>query len=700
MAIKFLNEDKQPLSAIIHHMKYARYLEDKKRRESFEETVERNKQMHLLHYEKHFEQYPELREDIEKAYNDFILTGKVLPSMRSMQFAGTPIEINPSRIYNCSFFHINHTDAFSEGMFLLLSGVGTGYSVQKHHIEQLPPLLGVQKNETRRYLVTDSIEGWAEAVKVLVESYYKGSPEIEFDFRGIRPKGARLITSGGKAPGPEPLRQSLVRIKSIFENALQERGFGTKLKTIEAHDIMCHIADAVLSGGIRRAAMISLFSFGDEEMLEAKFGSWWENNPQRGRSNNSVVAVRDKITEDDFWKFWKKVEASRSGEPGIFFTNDSEYGLNPCAEISLRTNQFCNLTTINAATIESQEDLEERVWAATLLGTLQAGYTNFHYLRPEWKKTTEKEALLGVSMTGIASGSVMSYDLKKASSLIKPLNKKYADMIGINPAARASSIKPEGTTSLLLGTSSGMHAWHNDYYLRRVRVNKNEAIYSYLSVMYPELLEDDYFSPQTTAIISVPQKAPDDAILRTEPAISSLERLKTLSIDWVRPGHSKGKNRNNVSCTISVRDDEWAEVGDWMWKNKEHYTAIAVLPYDGGTYIQAPFEDLKDGWVLKLEDDSVLRIGQGEIEVRNGEHAEVVKKTTTELANHINGYQVRNLFGQFKNISSLRYMTKKEQYEELASRLHTVDVSNVPEDEDNTSLQGELACAGAACDVK
>jgi ribonucleoside-diphosphate reductase alpha chain len=446
--------------------------------------------------------------------------------------------------------------------------------------------------------------------------------------------------------------------------------------------------------------MISLFSFDDEEMLEAKFGAWWENNPQRGRANNSAVAVRDKITEDDFWRFWKKVEASRAGEPGIFFTNDSEWGLNPCAEISLRTNQFCNLTTINAATIESQEDLEERVWAATLLGTLQAGYTNFHYLRPIWKKTTEKEALLGVSMTGIASGKVMSYDLKKASSTIKSINKKYADILGINAAARASSIKPEGTTSLLLGTSSGMHAWHNDYYLRRVRVNKNEAIYSYLKVMYPELLEEDYFSPQTTAIITVPQRAPDDAILRTEPAVNALERLKSLSIDWVRPGHTKGKNRNNVSCTISVKDNEWDEVGSWMWENREFYTAVAVLPADLGTYIQAPFEDLEDRYVMKLEDDSVLRLNQNEIEVRNGEEGEVVKKTISELANHINGFQVRSMFGKFKNITSLKYMTKREQYEELASRLHAVDVSHVPEEDDNTSLQGELACAGSSCDVK
>lgn len=261
------------------------------------------------------------------------------------------------------------------------------------------------------------------------------------------------------------------------------------------------------------------------------------------------------------------------------------------------------------------------------------------------------------------------------------------------------------TTSLLLGTSSGMHAWHNDYYLRRVRVNKNEAIYQYLNTMYPELLEEDFFSPQSSAIITVPQKAPEGAILRTESAIDSLERLKALSIAWIRPGHAKGKNRNNVSCTISVKDNEWNEVGTWMWQNREHYTAIAVLPYDGGTYVQAPFEDIVDGYVITLDNGSVLRGLQPEqlVEVRNAskpeELQEVEKISVSELANHINGFQLRDLHGTFRLISALRYMTKKEQYELLAQFLNTVDVSHVPEIEDNTHMQGEVACGGGACEV-
>ena len=704
MSIQFLNEDKQPLSAIIHHMKYARYLEHEKRRESWEETVERNKQMHLKKYSQQIKDYPELKDAISNVYDNFVKTGKVLPSMRSMQFGGLPIELNPARIYNCSFFHIDHPDAFSEAMFLLLSGVGTGYSVQKHHVEKLPPILGVRKEEPRRYLVADSIEGWADSIKILVESYFKGGNEVEFDLRAIRPKGTRLVTSGGKAPGPEPLRQALSEIKSVFENALQERGFGTMLKPIEAHDILCYIADAVLSGGIRRAAMIALFSFDDHEMLEAKFGPFWEKNPQRFRSNNSAVVMRDKITEEEFWKFWKKVEASKTGEPGIFFTEDSELGLNPCAEISLKSNQFCNLSTGNAATIESQEDFEERAEAESIIGTLQAGYTDFHYLRPIWKKVTEKEALLGVSLTGVATESTLELDFAAAAKKAKETNKKFAEMLGIKQAARVTAIKPEGTTSLLLGTSSGMHAWHNDYYLRRVRVNKNEAIYNYLKTMYPELLEDDFFTPEKSAVIVAPQKAPEGAILRTEPAVSALERLKKLSIEWVKPGHNKGKNKNNVSCTINVKDNEWNEVGDWMWKNREHYTAIAVLPYDGGNYIQAPFEDLNDGWVIKLENGEVIRkpassVSNDVLDVRDGESEEIQKKSISEVANNVNGYRLRDSKGLFQSIVSIKFMTKKEQYEELVEKLHEVDVSHVPEEEDGTDLSGELACAGGACVV-
>jgi len=374
------------------------------------------------------------------------------------------------------------------------------------------------------------------------------------------------------------------------------------LSTIEVHDIVCHIADAVLAGGIRRAALISLFSADDDQMISCKSGNWWETNPQRGRANNSAVLMRHKITKEFFMDIWKRVELSNAGEPGIYFNNDKDWGTNPCCEIALRPYQFCNLCEVNASDIESQEDLNERVKAAAFIGTLQAGYTDFHYLREVWQQTTEKEALIGVSMTGIGSGTVLGYDMQKAAQLVKRENTRVAKAIGINPAARCTTVKPAGTTSLALGTSSGIHAWHNDYYVRRVRVGKNESIYKYLVKNHPLLVEDEYFRPHDTAVISVPQKAPEGSILRTESPFQLLERIKKVATEWVLPGHRKGSNTHNVSATVSLKAEEWEDAGEWMWNNRKCYNGLSVLPFDGGTYTQAPFEDIDEGtYINKLQ---------------------------------------------------------------------------------------------------
>jgi ribonucleoside-diphosphate reductase alpha chain len=402
----------------------------------------------------------------------------------------------------------------------------------------------------------------------------------------IRPKGARLVTSGGKAPGPQPLKECLLKIGGL----LNEKENGDQLSPIEVHDIVCYIADAVLAGGIRRAALISLFSADDNEMLGAKAGAWWELNPQRGRANNSVVLMRHKIDKETFMNVWKRVEESRSGEPGFYLSNDKDWGCNPCCEIGLRPFQFCNLVEINVSDVSEQDDLNARARAASFIATLQASYTDFHYLRPVWKRTTEKEALIGVSMTGIASGGVLKLDMSEASLEVNKMNRRVANQIGINRAARTTCVKPAGTTSLTLGTSSGIHAWHNDYYIRRLRVGKNEAIYQYLAANLPELLEDDKFAANT-AIISIPQKAPKGAITRHESAFDLLERIKLVSDKWVRGGHHKGSNGHNVSATISVKEGEWDSVGEWMWENKEFYNGLSVLPMDLGSYVQAPFED-------------------------------------------------------------------------------------------------------------
>ena len=611
------------LSEITVHMKYAKYVPEKNRRETWEELVSRNEKMHL-------KKFPELELQIRKNYK-LVYNKKVLPSMRSLQFGGKPIEVAPNRIFNCAFMPIDDWRSFGEAMFLLLGGTGVGYSVQKHHVEKLPEIQKPNDKRTRRFLVNDSIEGWADAVKALVRSYFQGGSRLRFDYTDIRPKGAALVTSGGKAPGPQPLRECLVKL----EGMLSEKQNGDKLSPIEVHDMVCHIADAVLAGGIRRAALISLFSADDDDMIAAKSGNWWETNPQRGRANNSVVLLRHKIDKEYFMGLWNRVKASGAGEPGFYFSNDKDWGTNPCCEIGLRPYQFCNLTEVNVSDLESQEDLEERVRAATFIGTLQASYTDFHYLRDVWRRTTERDALIGVSMTGIASGAVLELDMKAAANAVKKENARVAELIGIKPAARTTCVKPAGTTSLTLGTSSGIHAWHNDYYIRRIRVGKNEPIYSYLVQNHPELIEDEYFSPHSTAVISIPQKAPDNAIMRTESALQLLRRVKKVTDEWVKPGFRKGQNTHNISATVSIKDAEWADVGEWMWENRTSYNGLSVLPYDGGTYTQAPFEDCS-----------------------------------------------------------------KETYEAMMSSLKSIDLTKVVEEEDNTDLKGEVACAGGACEIK
>ena len=594
------------LSDITVYMKYAKYIPENNRRETWEELVTRNKNLHI-------KKYPELTAQIEKAY-EFVYNKKVLPSMRSLQFGGKPIEISPNRVYNCAYLPIDHPESFNEIMFLLLGGTGVGYSVQHHHVSKLPPINKPYEKRTRRFLIGDSIEGWADAIKVLIKSYMveRKSSKIQFDYSDIRAKGALLVTSGGKAPGPQPLKECILKITGILDN----KEDGEQLTTLETHDIVCYIADAVLAGGIRRAALISLFSADDDTMIGCKSGHWWEEAPQRGRANNSAVLMRHKVTKEFFMDLWKRVELSGSGEPGIYLNNDKDWGTNPCCEIALRPYQFCNLCEVNASDIESQEDFNARVKAAAFIGTLQAGYTDFHYLRDVWKETTEKDALIGVSMTGIGSGVVLGYDMKKAASVVKRENSRVAKLIGINPAARCTTVKPAGTPSLALGTSSGIHAWHNDYYVRRVRVGKNESIYKYLVQNHPELVEDEYFRPHDTAVISIPQKAPEGSILRDESPFDLLKRIKKVANEWVKPGHRKGSNTHNVSATVSLKQQEWKYAGEWMWENRDYYNGLSVLPYDGGTYTQAPFEDISkvkyDMMMKSLTDVNLANVYEGE----------------------------------------------------------------------------------------
>jgi ribonucleoside-diphosphate reductase alpha chain len=597
----------EALSKITIFSKYAKYISEKKRRETWDEIVDRYQSMMI-------KKYPKLEQAIVESAV-FIREKKVLPSMRALQFAGPAMEVNNARGYNCAYLPVDSLYSFSETMFLLLGGSGVGFSVQKHHIEQLPAIKKQETYKQRNYLIEDSIMGWADAVKVLMKFYFEGGYKPKFDFRAIRHKGARLVTAGGKAPGPEPLKLCLSHIDAVMER----KEDGQKLSPLEAHDIMCHIANSVLAGGIRRSAMISLFSHDDEEMITCKYGDWWETNEQRGRSNNSAVLKRGEVSEEEFKALWKRIEASGSGEPGIYWSNDLDWGTNPCCEIGLRPFQFCNLCEVNVSDVESQEDLNDRVAVASFFGTLQAGFYDFHYLRPIWSKTTQKDALLGIGMTGIGSGEILKYDLEMVANTARTVNRDVSALIGTNEAARITCIKPSGTTSLVLGTASGIHAWHAPYYLRTMRFNKNEAIALYLMINHPELCEDDVLRPTDTVCVRIPVKAPEGSIFRTETAVDTLERVKKFSTEWVKPGHINGANTHNVSATISIDKsrkyigvnmsdgqgvryteiadgymDEWEVVGDWMWANRETYNGLSVLPFFGGSYQQAPFEDITE----------------------------------------------------------------------------------------------------------
>lgn len=856
-----VNKSLKALSDVNHFNKYAKYIPEWGRRETFTETVSRNKAMHLKHY-------PHLAKDIHRVYK-LVYDKKILPSMRMMQFSGKPIEINNTRGYNCAYLPIDNIAAFNETMFLLLGGTGVGFSVQRRHVGELPTIKEIPRKTDgtpveKRYLIGDSIEGWADAVKVLMKAFMFGKAIPRFDYRDIRPKGARLKTSGGRAPGPEPLRKCL----DLIREALLSKEVNEQLQPIEVYDIICHIADAVLAGGIRRAALICLFDSDDENMLTSKypdnFNAWGpadeKKNPQRARSNNSAVHHRHEIDRDDFMNIFMRIEASKTGDPGFVFTNDPDYGYNPCqpaqatvltkfglrrfseidvgtevwsedgwvkitkkwssgvkptyryhtpygffygtedhrvvtggkkekvgiaasierltgpqteylefdsevikqaeqfvidydistttipeeffrgdmhtvgsflkgfiaglntlrkkgvqkeigreffyqlqematvlgynaffkmtdagvtiayeavkdditegeivltssmgeqevfhitvdgpshtymtggvnvsncVEAALRPNSFCNLTEINMSLIHTDEEFFEACEAAAFIGTLQAGYTDFHYLRDIWKTNTEFDALIGVGMTGLAKQEIMNINLKRGAEIVVETNKRIAKKININQAARTTLVKPAGTTSCILGTSSGIHAWHDRYYIRNCQLDKSSALYKYFIENHPDLVADYNEDPENMAIIGFPMKAPNDAVLREdETGIQLLERVKYISEQWCAPGHNRGPNNHNVSSTISVRDDEWDEVGEWMWENRDSYNGLAVFPYYGGYHKQTPFESCT-----------------------------------------------------------------KEQYEELLSKIGDIDLTRVVEEDDQTDLQGEIACAGGQCET-
>lgn len=510
---------------------------------------------------------------------------KVLPSMRFLQFAGEGIQRENIRGYNCSYLPIVDHKAFAEVFYILMCGTGVGYSVQKHHIAGLPKVTAGSAEEL--FTVPDSKEGWADSVIALLRN-----PDIRFDYSQIRQAGARLST-GGTASGPESLVRAHSNVRRILRGAT-----GRKLRSLEVHDIVCHIADVVVVGGVRRAALISLFDRDDEEMLTCKSGQWWETNAQRARANNSAALPHGEVTREEFNTIMDRAYASYAGEPGIFWTSDPErnMGTNPCCEIALNPFQFCNLTTVNFAAVENAHDFLTAVSAATRLGTIQASFTNFGYIRPEWQRQTEEEALLGVSMTGLAANArlftrfLQDETFSRAAHMANDINLYTAKDIGINQAARVTTIKPEGTTSTCLDTTSGVHSAHSEYYLRRIRIDKDQELAQYLSLqLSSDYIESDKFNPQNL-VVSVPMKMEGALTREDETALTFLQNVVALREQWIVPGHNTGHNTHNISCTVSYKEAEMSSLRDYMWENRSKYNGISILPYDGGTYVQAPFE--------------------------------------------------------------------------------------------------------------
>lgn len=618
-----MNSSNKLLSDIVAYRTYAKFLSHLARRESLEESINRTMTMHL-------DRFPKISRDIIKAFQK-VHELKIMPSMRSLQFAGEAVLKNNARQYNCSFHAISDVRSFGETLFLLLSGTGVGFSVQNRHVGQLPRI--TQPRQEGLFVIQDSIAGWSQAVDVLMEAYFYNRVRPTFDFSSISHKGTYLSTTGAKAPGPEALRTMLIEVEKRLKLSI-----GRNLSSIEVYDIICLISDCVLAGGIRRAALLCLFDKWDQDMLKAKQGEWWINHPYRARSNNSATLERSTTTYEEFSHIYDMCKVSKAGEPGVSWTNNLDMGFNPCHEIALNNNQFCNLTSINQTGIVDKKDFLSRIYSATLIGTVQAAYTDFPYLRPIWQKTTENEALLGISFTGIADsiGVVSPEWLEEGAKYAIEVNEKYAKKIGIKPAARIGAVKPEGSCSTVLGSSSGIHDRHSkDYYLRRVRMNKNEALAHYLSKTIPELVEDDVTSSDTI-VVTIPQESPKGSVGREDTtAIDLFNRAMVYNNHWISPTHRIGDNKHNVSVTISVRDDEWCKLKEKMWEDRANYSGISLLPFDGGSYRQAPFETCN-----------------------------------------------------------------KETFEKYSKLVNEVDLKEVREDFDNTNRMQMLACVGGVCSIE
>lgn len=709
--------------------RYARWNKKKKRRETWGEACDRVESMMLEKYA----DFPAVHDDIRWAYSQ-MRKKRVLGSQRALQFGGKPILKTNMRIFNCISSYCDRPRFFQECMYLLLCGCGTGFSVQTHHIAKMPDLVDEIKYN-KKFVIEDTIEGWSDAVGVLIGAYLKCDlfPEyngrnVEFDFSQIRPAGSELSSSGGKAPGPKPLKKALKKIEEILKSAQNSQ---ERLTSVQCYDIVMHAADSVISGGVRRSATICMFSPDDEDMMNAKTGDWFYENPQRGRSNNSVVLLRDQCSEEQFLEIVTKIK--EFGEPGFVLVDDLESLFNPCVEINLYGYnekgmsgwEACNLSTINCKAVKTEEEFYQSCRAAAIIGTLQAGFTDPGYLTKVSQEIMEREALIGVSMTGIMENPDICLDpriQKQGAKLIKKTNRMIAELIGINPAARTTCIKPEGTASCVLGTSSGIHPHHARRYIRRVQANKLDEVYKHFNRTNPKACAESVWSANDSDdVISFCIEVPDGAKIKNQmSAIDLLKSVRSTQKNWVTHGKDeklcvKPWLNHNVSNTINVKPEEWGEVAKFIYKNREHFCGISLLPISGDKdFAQAPFTSIYlptqmlkqygDGIVFcsglieegkKLWDDNLWVASDaimGVVKSRGQEKKKWLAKCEKFAANYFD-HDLKKLTYAMKDIDNYKLWT------ELQSNYQNVNYENMFEDKDNTKLEETVACAGGACEL-
>lgn len=598
------NKTMTPYATYIAKSRYSRFLDDKGRREHWDETVARyfNFMEKHLKDKQNYTLSPALRYELEQA----VVNLEIMPSMRSLMTAGEALERQNIAGYNCSYLPIDDPKAFDEAMYILLCGTGVGFSVEQKYVNKLPEIPEKLYDSNTTIVVKDSKEGWAKALRQVIALLYAG--EIpKWDVSAVRPAGTRLKTFGGRASGPEPLVDLFKYVTNKFKGAV-----GRKLHTIECHDILCKIGEVVVVGGVRRSAMISLSDLGDDRMAHAKAGNWWDGNGQRALANNSAV-YEVKPDVGQFMREWSNIYESHSGERGIFNRYASElqaekngrrnlgkeWGTNPCSEIILRPYQFCNLSSVIVRSGDTMDTLRNKVRLATILGTFQSTMTHFPYLRKIWQTNTEEERLLGVSMTGILDNPLLNsaYDmdlpkrLEELKNVAIDTNAALADDLGIPVSAAITCVKPEGTVSQLTGTASGIHPQHSKHYIRRVRSDNKDPLTDFLKAQgFPS--EPCVMKPDSTTVFSFPQKVADGAVLREDlSAIEHLDLWLVFQRHWTE---------HKPSITISVKEEEWPKVGAWVWEHFDECTGVSFLPMDGGTYRQAPFEEINEGTYLEL----------------------------------------------------------------------------------------------------